>query len=250
MSVADRILTYEEALRGLGVNPDEVVKQAIAKRQNPSSHEMNSFLRPNKDDNQSETPLSSQAGILISEKGRSRYLENGIWTSLQTEFRDTKEILDESSDEENPEGVQDETCSDVLPVSSPNLLFDGQLPSMALRPWHPDPAQIFKLWQSYLDNVNPLVKMFHAPTVQQMISNAAGNLEDIPRNLEALMFGIYCVSAESLTEDQCLSILACVKVKALQRFRSGAQLALARANLLRTSDLLVLQAFVLFIVSH
>jgi hypothetical protein len=250
LSIGDRIFAYEEALRGLGVRPEDVVKQAIAKKQNPGSYEMNSFLRPHKEDKQDHIQLKSEAGILVSEPGRSRYLENGIWTSLQTEFRDTKEILDESSDEEYADGVKDETSPNVSPVPTPSLLFGTQSRSIALRPWHPDSAQIFKLWQLYLDNVNPLVKLFHAPTVQQMISNAAGNLDDLPRNLEALMFGIYCVSAVSLTEDQCLSILGCPKVSALQRFRSGAQHALAHASLLRTSDLMVLQAFVLFIVGH
>lgn len=249
LSLGDRILAYEEALRGLGVNPDDVVKQAIAKKQNPGLYEMNSFLRPHEDKQDESTP-TSEAGILVSEQGRSRYLENGIWTSLQTEFRDTKEILDESSDGEFADGVPDGTCLDVFYASSPSLLFGTQSSSIALRPWHPDPAQIFRLWQSYLDNVNPLVKLFHAPTVQQMISNAAGNLDDLPRNLEALMFGIYCVSAESLTEGQCLSNLGYSKITALQRFRTGAQYALAQASLLRTSDLMVLQAFILFIVCH
>ncbi|OAL00982.1 hypothetical protein IQ06DRAFT_178040, partial [Phaeosphaeriaceae sp. SRC1lsM3a] len=249
LNAADRIVAYEEALRGLGVDPEEIVKQAVAKKRDPGASEMNCFLRPHEDEKQGNSHAPSEAGILVSEPGRSRYLENGIWTSLQNEFRDSKEILDESSDDEYAETLQDEMSPPILPVSSPSLLFGGQSPAIALRPWHPDPAQIFKLWQSYLDNVNPLVKLFHAPTVQQMISNAAGNLEDLPRNLEALMFGIYCVSAESLTDDQCLSILGHAKVTALQRFRSGAQFALANASLLRTSDLMVLQAFVLFILS-
>lgn len=41
-----------------------------------------------------------EAGVLISDDGKSRYLENGIWTSLQSEFRDSKELLEEESDED------------------------------------------------------------------------------------------------------------------------------------------------------
>jgi hypothetical protein len=111
-------------------------------------------------------------------------------------------------------------------------------------------VQIFKLWQLYLDNINPLVKLFHAPTVQQILSDASGDLGDIPRNVEALLFAIYCITIESLGDGDCINLLGQSKAVASQRFRSGAQHALINANLLKTSDLMVLQAFALFIVSR
>jgi hypothetical protein len=73
---------------------------------------------------------------------------------------------------------------------------------------HPNPVQIFKLWQSYLDNINPLVKVFHAPTVQQLISDASGDLDNVDRNVEALLFAIYCIVTESLSDGECKQILA------------------------------------------
>jgi hypothetical protein len=95
-----------------------------------------------------------------------------------------------------------------------------------------------------------LVKLFHAPTIQQLISDASGDLGDMPRNLEALLFGIYCISVESLADGECISMLGMSKSMAVQRFRAGAQFALVNASLMKTSDVMVLQAFVLFIVSY
>ena len=68
--------------------------------------------------------------------------------------------------------------------------------SSNLRCLHPDPIQIFKLWQAYLANINPLVKVLHAPTVQQLISDACVDLDGIARDVEALLFAIYCLTVE------------------------------------------------------
>lgn len=117
------------------------------------------------------------------------------------------------------------------------------------RPLHPQPVQIFKLWQAYLDNVNPIVRIFHTPTVQQMISNATGNLDDLPKNVEALLFAIYFAAVESLSPAECDSILGESKAVVSPRFTAAAQHALVNASFLKTSDLMVLQALVLFLVS-
>jgi hypothetical protein len=121
--------------------------------------------------------------------------------------------------------------------------------STGLRPLHPQPVEAFRLWQAYLDNINPLVKLFHAPTVQQLISEANGNLNAVPRNVEALLFAIYCIAVESLSDGECIAITREPKDVVRQRFRSGAQHALINASFLKTSDLMVLQALTLFIVS-
>jgi hypothetical protein len=248
VDVATRIRLYEDALRKLGVNPEDIVRQANTEMPIRSIPEFDSSPHPRDHVTHGESQDPSEVGILVAEENKSRYLENGIWTSLQNEFRDTKEILDDSTDED------DVVIHDSLPLENctptgSGLLFGVQTSSTILRSLHPTPIQIFKLWQTYLDNVNPLAKLFHAPTVQQLVLSASGDLDEIPRNLEALLFGIYSVSAESLTSSECISLLGESKSTALQRFKTGAQWALGNANLLTSSDVMVLQAFVLFIVS-
>jgi hypothetical protein len=251
-----RMRLYEDALRQLGVDPDDVVKQGVARASSDpnvagtnSVRGINDFLERNDLEAQERIHSPSELGVLVTEEGKSRYLGNGIWTSLQSEFRDSKDILDDSSDEESP----DEHIFDPLHYSfarGTGLLFMEQRLPTTIRSLHPDPVQIFKLWQSYLDNINPLVKVFHAPTVQQLILDSTGNLDDVPRNVEALLFAMYCISVESLSEGECMAMLRQPKSSALRLFRYGAQCALTNASLLRSSDLLVLQAFTLFIVGR
>jgi hypothetical protein len=237
-----RIRIYEDALRQHGVEPESLVTQEISKsRVERETAGLNSFL-------EQPIPIAPEGGVLISEKGRSRYLDNGIWTSLQSEFRDTKELLEESSDEESTE-ENNRLVHDQIPSRESSLLFGSPRLSLSLHSLHADPLQTHKLWQLYLDNINPLVKVFHAPTVQQHITDVVGNMDTIPRNLEALLFSINCITVESMDDGQCLAIMGQSKTRTLQRFRTGAQQALLNANLLRSSDLMVLQAFSLFIMS-
>jgi hypothetical protein len=244
LDITTRLRLYEDKLRQLGVDPADVVKPKVTEEPiDQGLSGINGLLQHR------EVQHPTDAGILVSNAGRSRYLENGIWTSLQGEFRDTQEILDDSSDEDSAEKLESILPHHYTPNGT-DLLFGSPISQSALRPLHPEPFQIFKLWQTYLDNINPLVKLFHAPTVQQLISDASGDLDDVPRNLEALLFAIYCVSVESFADGECVSILGMSKAVAIQRFRAGAQFALVNASLMKTSDVMVLQAFVLFIVSH
>ena len=108
---------------------------------------------------------------------------------------------------------------------------------------------IFRLWQTFLDNVHPLIKIFHAPSVQQKVIDATANVEDIPKITEALMFSIYAIATTSMNNDDCQKIFNESKEVVLDRFQYGARRALRIAGCLRSSDIVLLQAFTLYLVS-
>lgn len=251
VDTATKLRVYEAALRKAGLDPESLLKDATLYNNNQSSDGSiaNDQLSSQQSGFSHQTPDSNEIGVLVTEHGKSRYLENGVWTSLRSEFRDLKDILDESSDEELSSGNIANAPESFHPDGS-RLLFGSPMSSIGLRPLHPQPIQAFKLWQTYLDNVNPLIKLFHAPTVQQLMSEANGNLDGIPRNVEALLFAIYCIAVESLSDGECITMMGEPKDVVRQRFRSGAQHALINASFLKTSDVMVLQALTLFIVSH
>jgi hypothetical protein len=117
-----------------------------------------------------------------------------------------------------------------------------------LRDLHPSTVHIFRLWQKFLDSINPLIKILHAPTVQQQVLDASADLDNIPKGVEALMFGIYCTAVTSFDEPECAATFGESKPTLLTRYHAGARQALSRAGLLRSSDMTILQAFVLYIV--
>lgn len=245
-----RLRIYENALRELGVDPESLVQRSSLQSTIVEDTPVAAIsLEPHTRAQRTKSPPPSEVGVLVSGQGKSRYLENGLWTSLKSEFRETEEILEDESDEDITTSYEGQTPNSFT-ANAESLIFGGQMAGINLHHLHPSPVQIFKLWQLYLDNINPLVKVFHAPTVQHIISDASGHLGDLPKNVEALVFAICCITVGSLSDGDCITMFSEPKPRVIQRFRFAAQCAFQRASLLRTSDIMVLQAFTLFVVSY
>lgn len=114
---------------------------------------------------------------------------------------------------------------------------------------HPKPAHIFRLWQIYLDNVNPLLKITHTATLQARIVEAAGNTTSIDPVLEALMFSIYCISLLSMDDQTCLSVFGQSKEDLRKQYSFGCQQALSACAFLCSNDRDCLTALFLYLVS-
>lgn len=256
VDVHARLRLYEDALRKAGIEPDDLVQKAIksksraARGADAKDEDSDGGTGPATDP--SKPGGRSSKGMLISTgDGKSRYLENTLWTSLKSEFRDTQELFldDTTSEEDEHEGIDpaNPLAFSPLPSSDDGYVLLGTPKVVTnLRPFHPQPVQTFKLWQAYLDNVNPLLKLIHTPSVQQMISHTSGNLDNLPKNVEALLFSIYTMAVESLDDSECMAILGESKAVASQRFKTATQYALLNASFLKTSDMMVLQALVQF----
>ena len=115
---------------------------------------------------------------------------------------------------------------------------------------HPPTIHIFQLWQIYLDNINPLLKITHIPTVQGQIIEATSQLDKAPKNIEALMFGIYLVSISSLDEGEVQRMFKESKKELLGRYHSALQQALTSAGFMRFNDPITLQAYLLYLVRN
>jgi hypothetical protein len=139
---------------------------------------------------------------------------------------------------------------DLINSDGGDLVFSSPS-SEELRDLHPSTVHIFRLWQKFLDYINPLIKIFHAPTVQQKVLDASADLENVSKGMEALMFGIYCTSITSFGDQDCIAAFGEDKPTLLRRYHSGARQALQKAGLLRSSDITILQALLLYLVgSH
>jgi hypothetical protein len=115
---------------------------------------------------------------------------------------------------------------------------------------HPSTDHILRLWQLFLTNVNPLVKIIHQPSMQRVIEDAITALDHIPRGLEALMFSIYNAAIYSMRDSECLATFGEARSTLLSRYRLGVRRSLTRAHFMGSSDLLVLQALVIYLVSR
>ena len=113
---------------------------------------------------------------------------------------------------------------------------------------HPMSSQIIRLWQIFVDAVNPLCKIVHEPTTYNAILAATADLSNVPRNLEALMFSIYAIAVYTLDNRECEALFGEKRSTVLARYQLGTRLALQRASLLKCTDKTTLQAFVIYLV--
>lgn len=131
-----------------------------------------------------------------------------------------------------------------------HLLFGPSRTNVCLSASHPEQVQIFRLWQIYLDNVNPLLKVTHTPTLQPRILDAASNVGNISSPaLEALIFSVYCISVTSLSEDECHTLFRSPKKDLLAGHHSACQQALLKCNIWRSGNVDALTALYLYLVS-
>ncbi|KAE8384571.1 hypothetical protein BDV23DRAFT_189091 [Aspergillus alliaceus] len=148
-----------------------------------------------------------------------------------------------------PETIVKKAWDQVYQTNDLNLLFASCKADVDLSSLHPEQVQIFKLWQVYLDNVNPLLKITHTPTLQPRIIDAAGNVATIRPTLEALMFSIYCVSILSLSEDECRAKLRAPREDLLKSYQFRCQQALLKCGVLRSGSRECLTALYLYLIS-
>jgi hypothetical protein len=128
-------------------------------------------------------------------------------------------------------------------------LFGPSSAPMDLSSLHPEPVLLFRLWQAYLDNVNPLLKVSHAPSLQARVIDAAGRIASLgDANFEVLLFGIYC-SAVTSVDTECEAVFGEARDGLLARFRFGCRQALLSAAFLRTTNLECLTGFFLYLIS-
>ena len=163
------------------------------------------------------------------------------------QFREANNNSDSSDDDVR--GLDIRKAFDQFFEHNDHLLFGSRQTAVDISTLHPEPVQIFRLWQLYLENVDPLLKVTHTPSLQGSIIEAASNVLNIRPTLEALMFSIYCMSISSLGVDECQAMFGSSKVDLLTRYQFGCQQALSNCGFLRSSDRDCLTALHLYLVS-
>ena len=163
-------------------------------------------------------------------------------------MRDPNDILHGSSSEDENEDEGD--SPDYFDQHTADILFSpGKLSTIRIP--HPLPAQIIRLWQQFVAAVNPLCKLLHEPTTYNAVLEATGDLTRIPKNFEALLFAIYALAAFTMEEEECEAIFNGEKKEAIvERYTFATRLAFQRVGLLRSADMMVVQAFVIHLVSR
>lgn len=157
-----------------------------------------------------------------------------------------KDIVDT---EEPDESIMAESENPSPDGNSDLLLGSGGDSTTDIHSLQPDPVHAFRLWQLFLERVNPLLKIVHIPTLQPYVMDGAISIGNIPPSYQALLFAIYTISATSLSEAEAPQILGMSREEALAKYSRGMKIALVQFDFLKNYDMAALQALVLYVVS-
>lgn len=192
--------------------------------------------------------------LVLNDKGKTRYVSNAFWSKMNDELAQLRAETQKLTDEETLNSEDDGSTPDAdhpqneLLTDHHAFVLGYRSSDVDLRKLHPLPSQIPFIWQVYVENVDPLVKILHVPTMNPIIRKIRSDMDNLPAGLEALMFSIYYAAITSLEDDEVKTNFGAEKSHLIRQFRYGTEQALAKANFLNTSDLVVIQAFALFLV--
>lgn len=119
--------------------------------------------------------------------------------------------------------------------------------AQSLRAYHPPLSQSVALFEIFKHSVAPLVHIFHMPTLVASYWDAVASPESLDRNTEALLFAIYYSAVISMESQQCEELLGFSRAAAVKHNQFAVEQAMARANLLNTQSVVLIQAVVLFL---
>jgi hypothetical protein len=140
-------------------------------------------------------------GRLVLDEGKSRYVASPFWATITEEVEEIKEMLEDQE-------FESDSDSPIVPstvITDPDhqsFIMGYSSSDVNLKNLHPLPSQISFYWQTFLDNVQPLTKLMHAPTMNKVIKEVQTNLDSLSPSTEALMFSIYFATITSMSGEE------------------------------------------------
>jgi len=183
----------------------------------------------------------NRVGKLLSGEGTTRYINSNLWRNLGEE--EMNRIADDTDDEEAIEATPDERLAGD-PMSGAFLGMPQNLLA-----FHPSTAHAKLLWQTHIENVEPTCKVLHIPTVTAMLQTTSAHPYYASKADECILFAIYHFAIVSLTDDDCQQAFGQQRDILRIQYHNALRQALINASFLRTTQIPVLQAFVLYLVS-
>ncbi|KAI1141335.1 hypothetical protein F5Y05DRAFT_423171 [Hypoxylon sp. FL0543] len=183
--------------------------------------------------------------------GTEKLVGQQFWAHIAEEIGELRDIVGSPSDDE--ESVMSNSKSGlstglrVLNIgSSPggSLPVEGGLLS--------DATIMAQLCQIYLDQVDPIIKVLHRPSLSRFMFGGQPYLGYEAGHISTTcLSSAVCYSAlASMTEEQCQAAFSMSKSALTAEYREVCEAELERSELLITGDITILQAFILYLVAR
>lgn len=134
------------------------------------------------------------------------------------------------------------------PIASvPPIPLTCAATSRGFATFQPSPALLHTCWSTFVRNVDPLIKILHLPTTQNIFQRASEDLQSLSDGKSALIFAVIAFSLASMPDITVETEFKMSRSTTVATFVGAAEHALSKSNLLVTEDLTTLQAFVMLL---
>lgn len=139
---------------------------------------------------------------------------------------------------------------DHIKITDPNgNAMWGPATIVDLVPHWPSSVVIVSLWNNYLENFHPIVKIVNEPSLAKVVHAGLESCTALSPAEQALLCCMFATSLYAMSDEICLSKHKEERSILLSRYRAMARHALSNANFLLSTNIMVLQAFVMLLVS-
>ncbi|KAI1268140.1 fungal-specific transcription factor domain-containing protein [Xylariaceae sp. FL1019] len=208
------------------------------------------------------TPFRRPDGKLVEHAdGTVSFMEDGYLQSVHEEVRAMREILDNDSTILGVASVGTSRSYSPVATNTPastaqerdtdmGLLGNDEVPVFypTAHLWPPS-GHVFRLWHIYLERVNPLSKVIHVPSLQPFLVEACVGMENIPQNIQGLLFAIFLMAIIAMREEETQEYLGMPRDQAFARFSSGTIRTLRNQDFFCKNDLVILQTLSVYTMS-
>ncbi|CAH0046953.1 unnamed protein product [Clonostachys solani] len=184
-----------------------------------------------------EEKVFGDFGKLYIDKTGCIYVGNEFWALLNHQIKNVREVLDN----ESIQGTM------YLDHTSRTPFFSGMQTGGSDTVRQPLPSQVPYLWQVYVDNVDPFIKILHVPSMGRIIKQTKGKFDSLSEGLRALMYVISLAAITSLDEIEVQENFDESKESMAAWLLSNTERALSDAGVLETTDIHVIQAFFIYL---
>jgi hypothetical protein len=207
--------------------------------------------------------------LVVSIDKRADYTEGTFWANLGVQVRGNLAFLigvrifcgidhvrqirddDEASESDaESDDYEDLPMGTPLAAYCPSQSFISNNPMRQdLLPLYPAPPMMAYLWDAYVKDAEPVLGLFHKPTVSQLLLKAQNDPSTLSAGDEVLLFAIYFSGLRSLTPEDVQLKFGTDKNLLLEQFRTGIERGLVKADFLKPKSIASLQALTLYLVS-
>lgn len=232
--VDEKLARYERILSEHGLLP-QGAQESPSPNSAPQEPISLRFIEPHAE--------TSKMGKVVVSQGGSRYINSITWRNLGDDEMQHVSVP-EYYEKDEPETALDSSDFPPDPLTGAFMGYQENLFH-----YHPTHAEAMILWNTQIENVEPLCKVLHIPSSSKMAREVTREPETASRANECVLFAVYHFAVFTLTDEQCEKLFGRSRSTLMHRFHLATRQALVNASFLTTSDTSVIQALILFLLA-